>query len=120
MYKTLTVKGREYKLRLSAQSFVELEKKLGASVLDALSFEDGKNPRISDFIYIFHSSLVKYQHNISLSDAYDIFDDFMDEGGTFDELLSIILDTLSVLGFSKKEDKAAENSEAAEVDKTGE
>jgi hypothetical protein len=116
LYTILQVGDKEYKLRLSAQSTIDVEKQLGKSVLDVLlglapegmsADSDPKHinvkgismPFVGDIVTILHGSLQKYQHGFKLSDTYALYDDYIDAGGSYQDFFGILQDILKVSGF---------------------
>jgi len=99
MYTTLTIGDNEYKLRLTADSCMELEKKF-----------DGKNPiivlgsglvTVTDTISILHASMQKFHHGITRKAAADLYDLYIDEGGSYFDLLDVLTAVFEVSGFFK-------------------
>lgn len=91
-----TSKGT-YKLRLNTRNVVVLEKQLGMNPLSI--FGDGTTiPTVTTMVTILHVSLQQYQHGITLNDAYDIFDEYLEEGHTVTDFLTIILEIYKVSG----------------------
>lgn len=102
-YYLFKVGEKEYKLRLSAAAVVDTEKRLGKSIVDVLSeCEERKLPKLGDLIIILYGSLQKFHSDINIKDAYDIFDEFADNGGNITELIKVITEVLSVSGFFKQ------------------
>ncbi len=91
-----TSKGT-YKLRLNTRNVVVLEKQLGMNPLSI--FGDGTTiPTVTTMVTILHVSLQQYQHGITLNDAYDIFDEYLEEGHTVTDFLTVILEIYKVSG----------------------
>ena len=91
-----TSKGT-YKLRLNTRNVVVLEKQLGMNPLSI--FGDGTTiPTVTTMVTILHVSLQQYQHGITLNDAYDIFDDYLEDGHTVTDFLTVILEIYKVSG----------------------
>ena len=80
-----------YKLRLNTRNIVQLEKAIGCNPL-AIFGNGDTIPTISVMVSVLHSSLQQYQHNITLADAYDIFDRYIENGNTATDFISVILD----------------------------
>lgn len=100
LYTELTVGTDNYKLRLNTRAIIVLEKQLGCNPIAI--FGDGDTiPTISTMVSILHASLQQYQHNITLNDAYDIFDRYLDEGHTITDFLPVIIDLYKVSGLIK-------------------
>ena len=101
LYKELKIGDKELKLRLSTRDCVALEKKLGRNPLDDLmAVEQGKLPTV----VVLHASLQKYQSNYSLENVYDLYDEYIEEGNTLTDMLSVITDVFKVSGFFKEPD----------------
>jgi hypothetical protein len=114
-------KSKTYKLRLTAQRSVDLEKKLGKSVLsvlmdmapDGIDANGGTSqlksismPLVGDIVMILHASLQKFQHDIDIDKAYDIYDEYIDAGGSYMDFFEILRNVLEVSGFLPKKAKA--------------
>jgi hypothetical protein len=115
-YTEFKVGDKEYKLRLSAMNIVAIEKKLGGNVLDIFMKED-KIPTIEELLLVLHGALQKFQHGITLLDTYNIYDAYVDEGGTFEALLELIMEVFEVSGFFKKEQLEEGKKKMEEVKK---
>ena len=99
-YTTITINDTDYRCRLSARNCVELEKKMKKNPLNVfMTLADGSvYPNLDDMMLIFHASLQKFHHNISLEDTYDIFDEYVDEGHTLIDLIPFLLEIFQVSG----------------------
>lgn len=96
-FETWTVKGVDYKLKLSTEAIIELEKKLNCNLLKIL---DGGLPSLQIMAMLIHSALKKYNHGISLSNVNDILDNYFDEGGSqIDLFQNVIIPIFNVSGF---------------------
>ena len=101
MYVDFSAGGKEYKLRLNTRNIVSLEKALGMNPLAI--FGNGETmPTITTLVTILHASLQQYQHNITLDDAYDIFDNYLADGNTMTDFIPVLLDLYRVSGLSRK------------------
>lgn len=105
-YIILNVGEKEYKLRLPAAEAINLENKLGKNPLIALYVDHDNNilPKLIDVIFTLHFSLQKFDHGISLEDTYNIYDEYIDNGGTFGELINALFNVLEVSGYFRKVD----------------
>ena len=97
-----------YKLRLNTRNIVQLEKAIGCNPL-AIFGNGDTIPTISVMVSVLHSSLQQYQHNITLADAYDIFDRNIENGNTATDFISVILDIYKVSGLIKKSEIGEKN-----------
>ena len=101
--------NKEYKLRLSTRNTVMLEKQLGCNPLSI--FGDGETiPTITVMVTILHSSMQQYQHNITLNDAYDIFDAWLADGHSATDFIPVILEIYKASGFIPKDNQEEEKN----------
>lgn len=100
MYLEFVVKDDTYKLRLTTRNVIALERKYGCSPL-AL-FEDEQVPKVDVLADILHASLQTYQHGISINDAYDILDKWLEEGNNITDFIYIVLELFQVSGIIPK------------------
>lgn len=102
MYVDFAAGNKEYKLRLNTRDVVALEKSLGCNPL-AIFGNGDTIPTITTMVKILHNSMRKFHHNITLEDAYDIFDNWLDEGHTMTDFISVILEIYKVSGLIKND-----------------
>lgn len=96
LYYDFEAGNKSYKLRLNTRNLVELEKKLGCNPLAI--FGDGETiPTVQAMVTILHCSLQQYQHSISLDNAYDIFDEYL-ESNTLSDFVYVILEIYKASG----------------------
>jgi hypothetical protein len=110
MYVDFNVKEDNYKLRLATRNIVALEKAIGCNPLGI--FGKGEDiPSVTTMVNILWFSLQKYHHGIQLTDAYNIFDDYLEEHSMTD-FIAVILDVYKVSGIIK-DDRGAEDEKNA-------
>ena len=97
MYYDFTAGNKDYRLRLNTRNTVALEKQLGCNPI-AIFGEGDTIPTVTSMVTILHCALQQYQHNITLNDAYDIFDDWLADGHTAIDFIPIILEVYKVSG----------------------
>lgn len=102
-YTEFKVGDNEYKLRLATNEIVNIEKKIGGNVLSIFMSEE-KIPTMEQLLLVLHGALQKFHHNIAVKDTYDIYDEYVEQGGTFEDLIEILLEVFEVAGFFKAED----------------
>ena len=118
LFTNITIKGNEYKLRLDARSSVSLERKLGKSPLDVLvEASEGSIPKLEDLIEIFAASLSKYNHGMTVEKAYDLYDDFLEDGNAFTDFIPVVIEIFKCSGYFKMEDNAEVADGVAEAGK---
>lgn len=101
MYVDFNAGGKDYKLRLATRNIVALEKAIGCNPLSI--FGNGEElPSITTMVMILWQSLQKFHHNIGLNEAYDIFDEFLEENTTMD-FIPVILEIYKVSGIIRND-----------------
>lgn len=79
-YATWKVGDEEYKLKLTTSVIVKLEKELKTNLLNLVS---GNNiPALVLMLKVTHGAMLKYHHGIKLEDVENMFDTYVDEGGS--------------------------------------
>lgn len=102
MYVDFTAGNKEYKLRLNTRSIITLEKQLGGNPLSIFGSGD-KIPSVTEMVAILHASLQPMEHGITLLNAQDIFDDYLADGHTVTDFLTVIVDIYKVSGIISAE-----------------
>ena len=112
-----------YKLRIKSRQAAKLEIDLGESPLMAImraqSVLEGKEnpsieeimaciPKVAWFAVVLHASLQAFHHGISKDDVYDILDRFLENGGSYYELLEVVMEVLMVSNYMPSEAPEAE------------
>lgn len=105
MFTILTIKDKDYKLRLDAKACIELEKKLGSNPLNIIMKMSSNNelPSLGVILTIIHCSMSALNHGITIDDVYKLFDDYIEEGHTYLDLIPVILEIFKVSGFIKED-----------------
>lgn len=103
LYTDFTAGNKDYKLRLNTRNMIMLEKQLGCNPL-AIFGNGDTLPTVTQMVNILYCSLIQYNHGISLNDAYDIFDTYLDDGHSATDFIQVILDVYKVSGLIKNED----------------
>lgn len=101
MYYDFIVKDKTYKLRLATRNIVALEKAIGCNPL-AIFKGDEELPSITTMVTILFHSLQQLNHGIGLNEAYNIFDEYLEEHSATD-FISVILDIYKVSGIIREE-----------------
>lgn len=90
----------EYKLRIDTATAIALEKELGKSLLEALEEVTSRSVIIT-FLW---GAIQKFHHGVQKSDMYEIYDRYIDEGGTLESTVDVIMETLTCSGFMSRND----------------
>lgn len=102
MYVDFTAGNKDYKLRLNTRNTLALEKKLGCNPL-AIFGTGTTLPTITTMVDILHASLQQFHHGISVADAMDIFDAYLDDGHVSTDFINVIIDVYRTSGIIKNE-----------------
>ena len=94
--------NKAYKLRLNVRNTVMLEKALGCNPL-AIFGNGDTLPTITAMVNVLFASLQQYHHGITINDAYDIFDAYLEDGHTATDFVPVILEIYKVSGIIPKE-----------------
>lgn len=100
LYYDFEAGNKAYKLRLNTRNTVQLERLLGCNPLAI--FGDGDTiPQVTTMVNVLFCSLQQYHHNITINEAYDIFDDYIADGKTATDFINVILEVYKVSGLIK-------------------
>ena len=95
--------GKEYKLRLTTRSIVQLEQQIGRNPL--MIFGNGEEiPTITNMVNVLYFSLQSLQNGITLNDAYDIYDTYIADGHTTTDFIKVIIDIYRASGIIPTEE----------------
>lgn len=107
-YHIFTVDNNEYKLRLNTRNIVALEKDLGKNPLYVFVDEETKKPiapTTEESVSILYHSLKALQPEMTLDDAYELFDKWLDEGNIIGDFSAVIVEVYKLSGIFKKPDE---------------
>lgn len=99
MYYDFEVGNKAYKLRLNTRNVVALEKVLGTNPIGIFG-AGNRIPTVTEMVNILHQSLQSFEHGITLNDAYDIFDVYLEEHSATD-FIPVIVEVYKVSGIIK-------------------
>lgn len=109
LYVDFTAGNKAYKLRLNTRNTVMLEKTIGCNPLSIFGAGD-RIPAITEMVAILHASLQQYEHNITMNDAYDIFDAYIEDGNSPSDFVPVILEIYKVSGIIRESKENAEKN----------
>ena len=101
MYYDFKAGNREYKLRLNTRNIVSLEKQLGCNPLMIFGADGESIPTVSAMVVILHASLQTYEHGITVDKAYEIFDDYLEDGNSTVDFVNVIMEIYKASGIIK-------------------
>jgi len=97
---TFTVGSEDYKLRLTASAIMAIEKKLGKSLFSAL--ENIQENMVETIIAILWGAMQPFNHGWSYEKTADLFDQYIDDDHSIEELMLEINNLFEASGFFKK------------------
>jgi hypothetical protein len=110
MYIDFSAGNKTYNLRLSTRNIVSLEKQLGCNPLMIFGKGD-RVPTVTEMVQVLHASLQKYHHGISVDDAYDIFENWLDDDHIVTDFIQVIVEIYKVSGLIKSGKEEGEENE---------
>ncbi|MFZ2538555.1 MAG: DUF6096 family protein [Oscillospiraceae bacterium] len=102
-FTTFKVGNEEYKLRLTSRSIVDIEQKLGKSIF--YSLEHIQDNLVGTVTAILWGSMQAFNTGITSEKTFELYDQYIDEGNSVEDMMQVILDLFEVSGFFKKGQK---------------
>ena len=99
-YEVLTVGGREVQLKFTAANAVRLEEQIGTDLLSGLD-KLAEVKTLAKF-YLFAAKSMNDDIN-KIDDIYSIFDEYITDGGSYEALQELIIETLVVSGIMSRQ-----------------
>lgn len=93
-FEVLVVGGSEYNLKITTANAVMLEEQIGTDLLNGL----GKLAEIGTLAKYFFAAARLNDSIKKIDDVYQLFDDYLAQGGSYDELQTLIIDVLVLSG----------------------
>lgn len=114
MFTELTINGEIYKLRLTTKASVSLERALGYNPITMLmDIEKGKMPKLNDVLIMLQAMLTTYHHNMNMERVFDLFDEYVADGGSLFDLIPVFVKVFEQSGYisssSNKEEAEGKN-----------
>ena len=100
--------NKDYKLKLNTRNTISLEKQLGCNPIAIFGSGD-TIPTITVMVRILHASLQSFEHGITLDDAYDIFDQWLEDGHVMTDFITVIIDIYKASGIMKDTEGNSKN-----------
>lgn len=105
---------KELKLRLSSHQATTVEEKIGMNLLKIFMPEAGEEftlPPLKVMLLLVHAALQKHQHGYSLENVYDLYDEYVDNGGDQAAFMTdVLMPLFEVSGFTPRGSKAKKTS----------
>lgn len=121
-YETLNAGGIEYHFKITTANAVKLEEDLGTDLLSGMTNINKINVLAK---YLFAAAVSQNDGISKIEDVYQLIDDYITDGGTYEQLNEVVLQTLLVSGIltqkmydkSKALQKNFEEKEEADLQK---
>lgn len=97
---TICAGGEEYKLRLTAGAIMSIEKKLGKSIFSGL--EHIQDNMVETVTTILWGAMQPLNAGFTMEKAFSLFDDYIDDGHSLEDLMKEINGLFEASGFFKK------------------
>ena len=97
---SITIGGEDYKLRLTASTIMQIEKKLGQSLFSAL--EHIQENMIETISTILWGALQPFHANFPFDKAAGLFDQYIDDGHSIEDFMGEMNGLFEASGFFKK------------------
>lgn len=81
-YATWEVGGNTYKLKLRTSDVEELESVYKTNLMNVMGIGESGMPALRVMLDVTHKAMQRYHHGVKRKDLPDIFDDYLDEGGS--------------------------------------
>ena len=98
LYYDFEAGNKSYKLRLNTRNVVALEKQINCNPLAIFGPNNDSIPTVNTMVAILWQSLQTYHHGINLDNAYDIFDEWLNDGNTVPNFIAVIIEIYKVSG----------------------
>ena len=109
LYVDFNAGDKDYKLRLNTRNTVLLEKTIGCNPLSIFGSGD-RIPAVTEMVAILHASLQQYEHGLTMNDAYDIFDAYIEDGHSPLDFTAVIMDVYKVSGIIRENKETTEKN----------
>ena len=97
---TMTVNGERYNMRLTAGAIMQIEKQLGKSIFKAL--ETIQDNMVETVTAILWGAMQPLNAGFTMEKATELFDAYIDDGHSFEELMQEINGLFEASGFFKR------------------
>jgi len=103
IFTTFTAGENDYKLRLTASAIMQIEKKLNKPLFSAL--ENIQEDVIGIITAILWGAMQPLNANITHEKVLELFDEYIDEGNSIEDLMKVIDELFKSSGFFSKGQK---------------
>ena len=105
---------KELKLRLTSHQAEKEKEKIGMNLLKIFMPEAGEEftlPPLKVMLLLVHGALQQYEHGYSFEDVYNLYDEYVDNGGDQTTFMSeVLMPLFEVSGFTPRGSKDKKTS----------
>ncbi len=96
--------NKELKLALNTGEVVRLEKRFGGNLVNALiRAGEGELPSLDWMLSIIHGALQKFESGYTLEETFELYDEYVSNGGSQVEMMKLVTEVFKVSGFFPKQ-----------------
>ena len=106
MYTIWKVGDEEYRLCMTTLMSLQVEKQLGKGMSEIVD-------HISDMSVIttlLWGGLQKFNHGMTLKNVCELYDKYIASGGSFEQIMDVLMELLAQIGYGTQPDKNPQNS----------
>lgn len=113
MYTELIIGGESYKLRLTTQASIAMEKALGYNPITMLmAIDEGQMPKMTDVLIMLQAMLQPFHHGYTMDKVYALFDKYVADGHNMFDLIPVFIEVFQESGYiSKAKEDSVESIE---------
>lgn len=102
-----TVKDKTYKLRMTTRNVIRLERDFKKNPLSIfMKVEQDELPTTDELLKVLYYSLCAYHEAdfLKFDNVYELYDEYLEEGGSFVDLINVVVEVFKVSGLIPKEE----------------
>lgn len=109
-FTTWRVGDREYKLKLKISEIERLERnyQIGNIANPMINVSNGQMPSTTYMLDVIDGAMKKFEHGITRAKVNDIYEEYIENGGSNFGLVKVIMDIFKVSGFFPSEENPME------------
>ncbi len=112
-YVKAKIGDREYNLKISAMTAIELEEKTGKSIVEGM----GDFDKVKILTLYLHAALKALNSSVTTEEVYEIYDDYIAGGKNMGDMCDLMIEVLTVSGFLKRQQTEKMLTLAKEMEK---
>lgn len=101
LYAIWEINGEEYKLRLTTFQAVQVERQLGMGLTETISHLAD----VTVITTILWGALQQYNHGLNLRDVCDLYDEYLENGGSIEKIMDVMMEILAQVGIGERSER---------------